>query len=99
MAARRRQRRLQHCQTLLQPPSTPSSPVDRVAALAWTPTTTIVAERGKIQLAVAVAAGARGRPEVQLFDAEGRRVDRIPLKPAVKVSEAKRGKARQAESS
>ena len=85
--------RLRHRQALQAPPSDPPSPADRVAALAWAPTTSgidgaaaagVASPQQQVQLAVAVI-GSGGRPSVHLFDGEGRRVDRVPLKPAVKV--------------
>lgn len=85
--------RLRHRQALQAPPSDPPSPADRVAALAWAPSTSGIdgaAAAGgeppqqQAQLAVAVI-GSGGRPAVHMFDGEGRRVDRVPLKPAVKV--------------
>lgn len=94
--------RLRHRQVLQAPPSDPPSPADRVAALAWAPTDGAGGQQGvptgieqqqqpQVQLAVAVAViGSGGRPAVHLFNEEGRRVDRIPLKPAVKVRAASR---------
>lgn len=90
MIKRRPRRRLQHQRTLLAPPSDPPSPSDRIGALDWTTIAgadgSSVEQQQQVELAVPVV-GAGGRPTVQLYDSEGRRVDRIPLKPAVKVSE------------
>lgn len=79
-------RRLQHHRTLLPPPTTadPPDPSNRVAPLAWTPVQQDAEQQQESQLAVAIVEGS-GRPIVHLFDASGQLVDRVPLKPAVKV--------------
>lgn len=83
---RQQQWRLQHQLTLQPPPSDPPSPTDRVSAFAWR----VPAAEGQTTLAVAIA-GAKGRPTVHLFDTAGQRVDRIPLKPAVRPSRVRGG--------